>query len=477
MNKDLSIDKYGEFSLSVMETIDQALQAEICLSERKLIVLDDDPTGIQTVFGVSVYTDWDLESIRSGFLEDEKTFFILTNSRACSEPEALKIYRTIGERVLEVSRETGIGFLIICRGDSTLRGHFPLETEVIREVMKEHGIDVDGEILCPFFDDGGRYTIDDVHYVRDGEALVPVGKTEFASDRTFHFSSSNLKEYIEEKTGGRYKAEDVMGISLAETRAVDFAGIENKMMTLEKFGKMVVNAVNLYDVKVFCVALYRALRAGKVFLFRTAAPFINGISGIPKAPLLEAKDFGEGREKRGGIIVVGSHTAKTTRQLEMLDGLNGIIPVEMNSDLVLTDGLEEEVRRIAEDCSRLIGQGMTPVVYTKRKLLDVPSADREQSLSWAVKISDGVQKTVADLTVEPGFVIAKGGITSSDIGTKALKVKRAYVMGQIEPGVPVWRLGHESRFPDIPYVIFPGNVGDEMSLRRAVHKLLQTADL
>jgi uncharacterized protein YgbK (DUF1537 family) len=89
-----------------------------------------------------------------------------------------------------------------------------------------------------------------------------------------------------------------------------------------------------------------------------------------------------------------------------------------------------------------------------------------------VKISDGVQSLVGRLSITPAFVIAKGGITSSDVGTKALAVKRANVLGQIQPGIPVWQTGEESRFPRTPYVIFPGNTGDETTLRKSVEILM-----
>ena len=68
------------------------------------------------------------------------------------------------------------------------------------------------------------------------------------------------------------------------------------------------------------------------------------------------------------------------------------------------------------------------------------------------------------------FIIA-GGITSSDVGTKALAVKKANVLGQIKPGIPVWQTGEESKFPMTPYVIFPGNVGEITTLREAVEVL------
>ena len=77
----------------------------------------------------------------------------------------------------------------------------------------------------------------------------------------------------------------------------------------------------------------------------------------------------------------------------------------------------------------------------------------------------------SQLHVKPAYIIAKGGITSSDVGTKALKVKKALVMGQIQKGIPVWLTGEESKFPGMPYIIFPGNVGDKDTLRLIVEEL------
>ncbi len=70
------------------------------------------------------------------------------------------------------------------------------------------------------------------------------------------------------------------------------------------------------------------------------------------------------------------------------------------------------------------------------------------------------------------FIVAKGGITSSDVGTKALRVRKATVMGQIKPGIPVWQTDENSKFPFMPYVIFPGNVGGVTTLREAMEKLI-----
>ncbi|MEG1576533.1 MAG: nucleotide-binding domain containing protein, partial [Clostridium sp.] len=162
----------------------------------------------------------------------------------------------------------------------------------------------------------------------------------------------------------------------------------------------------------------------------------------------------------GGIIVVGSHTQKTTDQLEALKSLENVKFLEFNSDLVLEEDLfQKEITKVLKLEDELIQTGQTVVVFTKRKLLTLQQDTKEAALLRSVKISDAVQSLVGRLSVVPSFVIAKGGITSSDVGTKALQVKKAYVMGQVKPGIPVWQTGSESRFPLTPYIIFPGHVG------------------
>lgn len=454
--------------------VDRLLAAETEASKRKIIVLDDDPTGVQTVHDVSVYTDWSLESIRSGFEEENQMFFILTNSRGFTVEQTTRAHREIGRRVSQVANEMGMEYLIVSRGDSTLRGHYPLETQLLREAQEaEHDWTIDGEILCPFFAEGGRYTVDNVHYVRYGDELVPAGQTEFAGDKTFGYQSSNLCDYIEEKTEGAFLAKGVTCISLEDLRGMNLEAVTCQLMAVTGFGKVVVNAVDAYDVKVFCIALYRAMARGKHFLFRTAAAFVKALGNISDKNLLTRDEMVALKTRAGGIVVVGSHTKKTTMQLEELKKTEGLLLIEMDSDLVLEEGgLDREVSRILEISGKAIREGVTVVIYTKRQLLVVDEDTKEAALIRSVKISDAVQSLVGNLDVTPGFVVAKGGITSSDVGTKALQVKRARVLGQIRPGIPVWQTGEESRFPKTPYVIFPGNVGEVETLREAVEILM-----
>lgn len=471
----LKIDVLKNYPEVDEKAVDALLNAEIAKNNKKIVVLDDDPTGVQTVHDISVYTGWDKGSIEQAFDEKNNLFYILTNSRGFTTEETTKVHHDIANVVDEVAKETGKDYLFISRSDSTLRGHYPLETQILKAEYEAHtGRTIDGEVMAPFFKEGGRYTIDDVHYVAEGDDLIPAAETEFAKDKTFGYSHSDIKEYIEEKTAGEYKAENCTSISLDDLRAQNYDKIEAQLMAVKDFNKVILNAIDYVDVKVFCVALYRAMAKGKNFMFRSAAALVKVMGGVTDQPLLTRKDMVVKETDNGGIIVVGSHTDKTTKQVESLKQINDMVFVEMDATLVKDDtAFKKEVDRCLKVEEDAIKSGKTVCVYTTRALITADTGDKEDDLRLAVKISDAVQSLVGRLSVTPSFVIAKGGITSSDVGTKALSVKRANVLGQIEPGIPVWQTGDESKFPLTPYVIFPGNVGGVETLKDAALKLMQ----
>ncbi|MDF2511478.1 MAG: hydroxyacid dehydrogenase [Herbinix sp.] len=467
------IEKKYQFKENHSSEMVDLLHQEIDKDNSKLVILDDDPTGVQTVHGVYVYTDWSYESILEGFRSKEKLFYILTNSRALTQEQTEQLHREIAQNIIRAAGEAQINFQIISRGDSTLRGHYPLETDVLKEELERGlGVKMDGEILIPYFKAGGRYTINNIHYVKYKDELVPAADTEFARDKTFGYANSNLCEYIEEKTKGKYAADEVTTISLEELRDRQIEVIKEKLCSVTDFGKVIVNAIDQRDLEIFCVALYLAIREGKRFLYRSAAEFVKIIAGISDQNLLKKEDMLPGQVKQGGLVVIGSHTEKTTAQLKELEGLEKLVFLEFDSDLVLEDRLTEEVERVNKISKSLIEQGKTVVIYTKRRLLTLENDTKEKALLRSVKISESVQRLVSEVGTVPAFVIAKGGITSSDIGVKALKVRKAYVLGQIQPGIPVWKTDQASRFPELPYVIFPGNVGEADTLKRIICELI-----
>jgi uncharacterized protein YgbK (DUF1537 family) len=217
-----------------------------------LVVLDDDPTGTQTCHGINVLTVWDEEILTREFQQCNRGFFILTNSRALPTPEARALIREICMAVKRAADQAQRAFEIVLRGDSTLRGHFPDEPEVAEEVIGA----VDGWILAPFFRQGGRLTIDDMHYVADPKGdLVPAAQTPFAKDATFGYKNSNLRTYVVEKSGGSIPEDRVHSISLEDIRIGGVDAVSKKLLSLQKSSVIVVNAVVDTDMEVFVLGL------------------------------------------------------------------------------------------------------------------------------------------------------------------------------------------------------------------------------
>ncbi|WP_222125589.1 four-carbon acid sugar kinase family protein [Paenibacillus sp. Y412MC10] len=479
--------KLGDVMKAYDHAVDPSvtLRLRMAISDRPgtIIVLDDDPTGVQTVHGVTVVIGWDPELIRRRFLTEEKLFFILTNSRSLTAEETRVVHREAVNNIIRISRELNRPFILVSRSDSTLRGHYPLETETLRDVIEsETGTKIDGEIIFPFFKEGGRYTVHNTHYVESQGFLIPSGETEFAKDKTFGYQSSDLRAWVEEKTSGQFCAQDVAAISLQELRAYDISGIAGKLMSVCGFHKVIVNALDYGDAEVFCLALYEALEQGKRFLFRTAASFVRVFGGIQERPLLKAKELFQTQELNdgqstaavdGGLIVAGSHTRLSTEQLQLLERRRDVAVVELNQHLAA--GQDKtwrcEISRASEQTVERLKAGCTVVLRTRRERFDIDNGSKEDELRIAVRISAALTEIVGQLTVRPRFIVAKGGITSSDIGTKALGVTVAVVAGQIRPGIPVWICGEESKYPHLPYIIFPGNVGEDTTLLDIVEEL------
>ena len=134
--KRIDVSVLNSFKSVDEESVTEQLNEVLKTLNKKVVVLDDDPTGVQTVHNISVYTDWSVDSIQKGFAEDNSMFFILTNSRGLTVEETTVVHQEIAERILAVSKETGKEFILISRSDSTLRGHYPLETKQLKETIE-----------------------------------------------------------------------------------------------------------------------------------------------------------------------------------------------------------------------------------------------------------------------------------------------------------------------------------------------------
>jgi uncharacterized protein YgbK (DUF1537 family) len=452
-----------------------AIRARLSGSGRKVIVLDDDPTGTQTVHGVSVVTEWTVQAIRDVLAGTDPVeaaaAFVLTNSRSLGEPEARALNRSIGRNLVEASRQAGRGFLVVSRSDSTLRGHYPAEVEELAAAL---GGAFDGTLIVPFFEAGGRLTVGDVHYVLEGETLVPAGRTAFARDPAFGYASSNLREWVEEKTSGRVPADRVRTLSIEDIREGGPDGVAALLAGLGDGSVCAVNAACRRDAEVVALAALEAEGEGRRFLYRTAASFAAAVAGVGPRPLL-ARDELDLPERGGALVVFGSHVPRSTEQLLHLLRDRDVDSAELRVCEVLDDEARAPaVAAAAASADEALARDRDFVVYTSREPVRADAGARRggrDSLGVGRRVSDALVSVVRAVRARPRYVLAKGGVTSSDVATAALDVRRATVLGQVSPGVPVWRLGPEARFPGMAYVVFPGNVGGEAAVTEIVDRL------
>ena len=433
------------------------IQQEISRRFDVVIVLDDDPTGTQTVHSLPVLTSWDESVLEEEFQRKSRCFYISTNTRSLPKPEVEELILSLCNSIRKVSEKMGINCLVISRGDSTLRGHYPYEL-----IRQEEGLGRRGElhVLIPAFFEGGRYTVGDVHYVREGDQLIPVGNTPFAQDSSFGYQCSHLKEWVEEKNNGKLEASEVFSISIPGIRG-KLDGLVNEIKRIPLESTVIVNAFSYGDLFRF---IWAFLRSGRTATFRTAASFVSAFLTLKPKELLMGEEL-LSPSQMGGLIVVGSHVPMTTQQLTYLCKHTSIHPIEMEvSKLLKEDNPKRILLGLLREIEETLNSGQDVVLYTSRN--HIKGKNREDSLEIGRKISAWLVYLVESLDTQPAFLVAKGGITSSDTATQGLKVRRAWVMGQVMQGVPVWKLGPESKFPGLSYIIFPGNVGQEDSLNK-----------
>lgn len=438
-----------------------------------LVTLDDDPTGTQTCNDIIILTAWDTPRLVDEFKATRpgSGFFILTNSRALHPAQARSLITEICTNLSAAAKETGVPFEVVLRSDSTLRGHFPLEAEAAEDVLGA----ADAWVLCPFFLQGGRYTIGDVHYVQEGERLMPAAQTPFAKDATFGYKSSNLRDYVVEKTKGGIPRDQVTSISLETIRSGGTEAVLKELLAAVETIKrpvIVINAAAEEDMDVVIEALIKASSGPnrKRFLFRTGAAFVSARLAIPGIPPISAQALNLSAE-RGGLIIAGSYVPKTTAQLESLrtnagDKLTTVV-LDVRKLLASPDSAAAEVTNALQIAEENIVKGQDVLVMTSREL--ILGADEAKSLDIGTVVAAALVSFLEQVKEKPRYVIAKGGITSSDMATKGLRFKRATIVGQAAPGVPLWRCDEPSaKWPGLPYVVFPGNVGTNDTLFEVV---------
>lgn len=427
----------------------------------RIIVLDDDPTGSQTVHSCLLLTRWDVATLKSALADSTPLFFILTNTRGMDAAHAAAVTREVCDNLKIALADYAGPVLFVSRSDSTLRGHYPVETDVMNESLGPF----DATLLTPAFFEGGRITRDSTHYLIVDGKPVPTHETEFARDSVFGYRTAFLPDYVAEKTDGRVASGQVARLTLGDLHTGQagawLAGLHDNQVG-------VVDGETANDYRLFADAVLKAAADGKRLLFRSAASLLTALAKLPPQPVPPGSFSTLVRDGRPGVIVVGSHVAKTTAQLTTLLKERGVVGLPLD-----VARLPRTRATVADELTASIAhahtQGLTPVVFTSRAELQFASA--AERLAFGESVSGTLMDVVKQLPQTLGFLISKGGITSNDVLSTGLALTASRVLGQILPGVTVVQTPPDHRLPHLPVVIFPGNVGDDEALAEAYRRL------
>ena len=91
------------------------IQAAVASSAVKVVVLDDDPTGTQTVHDVPVLTEWSPAALVAVLSEPDALVYVLTNSRSVPLAQAQAMNREIATNLRGASEATGREFVVVSR--------------------------------------------------------------------------------------------------------------------------------------------------------------------------------------------------------------------------------------------------------------------------------------------------------------------------------------------------------------------------
>jgi len=435
----------------------------------KFVVIDDDPTGSQTVHDCLLLLKWDCSTLAKGFESKSNLFFILANTRSLSENDAKSTIEEICKNLKTVisSQDYEEEIIFISRGDSTLRGHNFLEPNTLNNCLGPF----DATFHIPAFIEGKRLTINGSHFVDKN----PINQTIFARDKIFGFETSNVKNLLFQKSKSQINIEDIQNLLLSDIKILNDEENNIVFKTLKNLKNnkhLIVDIENYSQLNKFALVI-KKLTKQKKFLFRTAASFISSISDKKSVP--QVKTFFSNlrirnEEKRflPGLIIVGSYVELSTLQLKNLLEISNCSPIELDVfEFFKINSSEnnQELRnffknKFLKEIRISFEKGKTPVLFTSRKFM---SLDYSKQFNFYNSLACFIAELVADLKYEIGYLISKGGITTNVILSNGLNADYVYLEGQILTGISVvtYNLKNDEK---LPIVTHPGNIGTKDSL-------------
>jgi uncharacterized protein YgbK (DUF1537 family) len=404
------------------------------LDARRVVVIDDDPTGTQVASEVDLVLNPARFDFKAYFDRSTAALYVLSNSRALSEDAATGWLRTIVSRV-----QGGAGastnarqVAFVLRGDSTLRGHVFAEIDVLAEPDSV-------TLFVPAYPEGGRTTSDGTQWITIDGRRVPAADTEFARDREFGYTSRGLRDWVAEVGGGRPSRI----VELDRVRATRGAAIQAALVDAPAGTVVIPEAETRGDVALAAIGLLGAERAGRRVIVRAASTFAAVRAGVRPRTVTRWQAAGDRRV----LVVCGSHTDASSAQLRRLSAAAGVEPIAL--DPTAANGCAQPA--VTRQLTASLRQSGIAILTTARTYERTP--DRGEQMMRSLVANARAVRHAVDL------VIAKGGITSAEIARSSFGADVAHVLGQPAVGVALWRLATPGGRL-VPYIAVPGNVGD-----------------
>ena len=435
----------------------------------KFVVIDDDPTGSQTVHDCLLLLKWDYSTLVKGFESESNLFFILANTRSLEENDAKLTIEEICKnlKVVIASEKYEGEIIFISRGDSTLRGHNFLEPNAINSCLGPF----DATFHIPAFIEGKRLTINGSHFVDQ----IPIDQTIFARDKIFGYETSNVKNLLFQKSKSQINLHDIQNLFLSDLEILN--NDENnivfkKIKNLKNNKHVILDVENYSQLKKFSLII-KKLSKQKKYLFRTAASFISSISER-KSEFCDKRFFSNLRIRTKeksflpGLVIVGSYVELSTIQLKNLLEISHCEPIELDvfEFFKITSSENNPDRRnlfknkFLREIRFSFEQGKTPVLFTSRKFMCL---EYTEQINFYNSLAFFIAELVADLKYEIGYLISKGGITTNVILSNGLNADYVYLEGQILTGISVVTCNLKNG-KKLPIVTHPGNIGNKDSL-------------
>jgi len=417
------------------------------------VVLDDDPTGVQTLAGIRVLLAWDGARIRAA-LGGRRAVHLITNTRALPSARVQPLVEAAARAALAGVPEARL----VLRGDSTLRAHVREEYLGVRQVIAPAAWPP--LLLVPALPAAGRVTAGGIHYFERDGVRTPLHETEYARDGVFAYTSARLLDWAEERSGGLFAARAGRELPLAVLRS---SGARELAAGLAALGSddapavLAPDAETESDLETIAAGYSAAVGRGVAVIVRCAPALVGVLAGTTArepVPLPAAPD--------GVLVVCGSYVPLSTRQLRLLVRRYPEALVEADVIALSGGGAGAEIARLDREASRRLAGGGVAIVATPRERLAT-----NVSLETGERIAINLARVVPMVERRPSVLVAKGGITSAVTLRDGVGAQQADVLGPVAPGVSRWM----ARWPDgspLDYLVVPGNVGDDDLLVRLV---------